>query len=61
MSKLRLFVDQVEDVDYINLFLTSIGYVAPRFVHMCCLTPEQTRVIRGRRCQSSLGRHTRRA
>ena len=25
MGRLASFVDQVEDVDYINLFLTSIG------------------------------------
>lgn len=28
MSRLWSFVDQIEEVDYINLFLTDIGYVA---------------------------------
>lgn len=27
MSRLPQFLEQVNDVDYINLFLTSIGYV----------------------------------
>ena len=28
MGNLSLFVEQVDDIDYINLFLTSIGLVA---------------------------------
>lgn len=27
-SDLSKFVEQIDDVDYINLFLTSVGYVA---------------------------------
>lgn len=30
MRNLSLFVEQVKDVDYINLFLTSLGYVIVR-------------------------------
>ena len=27
MKNLTVFVDQVKDVDFINLFITSLGYV----------------------------------
>lgn len=30
MKNLSVFVDQVKDVDFINLFLTSLGYVRSR-------------------------------
>jgi hypothetical protein len=30
MSRLASFVEQVDDVDHINLFLTSLGCVIPQ-------------------------------
>ena len=37
------FVDQVSDVDYINLFLTSLGYVRPLEYMLLILTFQQPR------------------